>query len=131
VITVAKMVNYDMLARAIYDLVDHHQIGDAVKILEALGGPADGEEPFVRHTCNPDRPGQPLPWGRKAPEGECARCDQLRAGATPREAPPAIRKAAERKRADAAQVVAIQEHFRPGGPHSTGACGPVCTAFDW
>jgi len=91
----------------------------------------DTTEPFIRHTCNPRSPGKPLPFGRKADPGQCARCDQLRAGAEPRQAHPAIRAAAARRQADADRTAAIRDHFRPGGPHATGACGPVCTAFDW
>lgn len=86
---------------------------------------------FVRHTCNPAKPGQPLPWGRKAEPGKCPRCDELRAGDAPREAPPAIRKAAARQADDDRRSAEIKAHFAPGGPHATGACGPVCTAHDW
>lgn len=38
----------------------------------------------LKHICNTDRPGLALPFGRKAPEGQCPRCDELRSGATPR-----------------------------------------------
>lgn len=90
------------------------------------------EEPeFVRHTCNPNNPGQPLPYGRKAPEGECRRCDQLRAGATRREAPPAIQATQRRRRHEEVEARRYREHdcakagcFRyENGPY-------VCTAFE-
>lgn len=86
---------------------------------------------FARHTCNPNKPGQPLPWGRKAPIGECRRCDQLRAGDTPREAHPAIQAVTRKREQEEQTRQAMQDHFAPGGPHARGLCGPVCTAFDW
>jgi hypothetical protein len=36
-----------------------------------------------------------------------------------------------RREADAMRCAAIRAHFAPGGPHSRGACGPVCTFGDW
>lgn len=86
---------------------------------------------FARHTCNPRNPGKPLPFGRKAAPGECPRCDELLAGAAPREAHPAIRAAAEQRADDTERSAAIRAHFAAGGPHSAGQCGPVCTFGDW
>jgi hypothetical protein len=76
----------------------------------------------ARHAC-----GGPV-FGRKTPG--CPRCDELLAGAAPREAPWAAtaRRNAAYAEADARARAA---HFAPGGPHAAGACGPVCTAFDW
>ena len=85
-------------------------------------------ERTTRHTCTAD--GKALPFGRKAPEGECPRCDELRAGAAPRT--PGWVESAERKaRHEAQDRAARKAHFGPGGPHRRGDCGPVCTAFDW
>jgi hypothetical protein len=86
-------------------------------------------KPFVRHTCNAARPGQPLPWGRKAPEGECARCDELRAGAAPREAPHGIREAKASEADDARRSAEIRQHF-DSGEHAA-KCGPISTCYDW
>jgi hypothetical protein len=36
----------------------------------------------IKHTCTSD--GRAQPFGRKAPRGECPRCDQLHDGAAPR-----------------------------------------------
>ena len=70
----------------------------------------------TKHTCN-----GPV-FGRKTPG--CPRCDELLAGAKPvnwacRTVPQYDERAA------------IAAHFAPGGPHATGKCGPVCTAFDY
>lgn len=82
---------------------------------------------ITRHTCTPD--GKALPFGRKAPEGQCPRCDELRAGAAPRAAHPAI-QAAQRKRADEQrQLDWLREHFA-SEKHRTGGCG-VCTYGQW
>ncbi len=92
---------------------------------------SDHEAPgqITRHECTLD--GKALPFGRKAPIGDCLRCDQLRAGAAPREAHPAIRAAATRRSDDDQRAAEITAHFAPGGPHSQGACGPVCTFGQW
>jgi hypothetical protein len=41
-------------------------------------------ETVTRHTCNPNQPGKPLPFGKRAPAGDCPRCDELAVGAAPR-----------------------------------------------
>jgi hypothetical protein len=92
--------------------------------------PAD-PEPITRHVCNLNRPGQPLPFGRKAPAGDCPRCDELRAGAEPRQAPAWIERYRAARDAGDSRAEEIREHFAPGGPHERGACGLVCTKFDW
>lgn len=73
----------------------------------------------TKHTCN-----GPV-FGKLAPEGECARCDELHAGYRPRPG-----WGSQRRKAEAQRSRAIAHHFRPGGPHARGECGPVCTAFD-
>ncbi len=97
----------------------------------ATPAPAEKWE-WVPHTCNPKKPGMPLPFGRKAPEGECESCDQLRAGRPPREAPPAVQAAQTRRAHEEMEDRRYREHdcakagcFRyPGGTY-------VCTAFQW
>jgi hypothetical protein len=84
-------------------------------------------ENFVRHTCTPD--GKALPFGRKAPEGECPRCDELRNGAAPREAHPAIRAGIAKRANEARQLAELQKHFA-SEKHRTGGCG-VCTFGQW
>ena len=73
----------------------------------------------TKHAC-----GGPV-FGRKTPG--CPRCDELIAGA----APVVQAWRGQRARDEAGMSAAIHAHFAPGGPHSRGACGPVCTAFDW
>lgn len=94
----------------------------------------------TKHTCTPD--GRPLPFGRKAPEGKCPRCDELRNGATPREG--WQKDYYERKRRhDAQRDAAIRAHTNETCSHMTkhqfiGHDGRwvttwsgVCTCFDW
>jgi hypothetical protein len=78
----------------------------------------------TKHTC-----GGPS-FGRLTPG--CPRCDELKAGAparqhgyfgTPRQA--------LRQHNEQMERAAIRDHFAPGGPHSRGTCGPVCTFGDW
>lgn len=83
---------------------------------------------FVRHTCTPN--GKALPFGRKAPEGQCPRCDELRAGAAPRAAHPAIQAGIDRRAREEQTRVEMNAHFA-SDKHRGGGCGPVCTAFDW
>ena len=69
-----------------------------------------------------------MAFGRKSPAGQCARCDELSAGAAPRAAQYDYgRKARE----EAKTLAAIKNHFAPGSAHSRGLCGPVCTFGDW
>lgn len=79
------------------------------------------------HTCCP--PGRGPAWGKKTPG--CPRCDELLAGAAPREAPAWVGRVQRRQQDERDYDRRREEHFAPGGPHATGACGPVCTAFDW
>lgn len=86
------------------------------------------DQPPVRHTCTPD--GKALPFGRKAPVGQCPRCDQLHAGAAPR----TLNWVESRNRTladDVERGAAIRAHFAVNGPHAAGQCGPVCTFGDW
>lgn len=87
-------------------------------------------ETTTKHSCNPRNPGKPLPFGKKAPVGECPRCDELRDGAEPRTLG-WIESKNRREADDARQSRDMAEHFAPGGPHQRGDCGPVCTKFDW
>jgi hypothetical protein len=89
--------------------------------------PAAAEE-FVKHTC---RGGRGPAWGRLAPVGECRRCDQLHAGAERRAAPAWTEQAERQQRHEEQTAAAAREHFKPGGEHARGACGPVCTRFDY
>jgi hypothetical protein len=85
-------------------------------------------EPFTVHTCTPT--GKALPFGRKAPEGDCPRCDELRAGAAPRLAPHGIRERRAGFDADAVRAEEIRVHFA-SDRHRSGGCGRVCTFGDW
>jgi phage FluMu protein Com len=85
-------------------------------------------QPFTRHTCTRD--GKALPFGRKAPEGQCPRCDELRNGAAPREAHPAIQAANRQRQWEAQSLADVREHFA-SEKHRSGGCGPVCTFGDW
>ena len=58
-------------------------------------------------------------------DADCARCQELMTGAEPRKG------WGQRRREDeAARLRDIRDHFRPGGPHECGECGPVCTFGD-
>lgn len=84
----------------------------------------------TKHTCNSTRPGMALPFGRKAPLGDCPRCDELHSGAASRT--PAWVDTLKRATADRqSRSAEIRAHFAAGGPHARGACGPVCTFGDW
>lgn len=89
------------------------------------------QAPITVHTCNRRRPGKPLPYGRKAPAGECARCDEMHAGAPPRPAPEWIEKYRRLRDMGDARAEDIRQHFAPNGAHERGDCAPVCTAFDY
>lgn len=110
----------------------HDTTGAAVtaampRLLKELGIPTVG------HTCTST--GKPMPYGRLAPEGQCPRCDERRAekaaGIEARPAPAWAEKARLRADNDRMASEAITDHFRPGGPHANGECGPVCTFGDW
>lgn len=59
----------------------------------------------------------------------CPRCDELKAVAEPVSR---SRGRAERGRTGGYPTTReINAHFAPGGPHSRGTCGPVCTFGDW
>lgn len=98
------------------------------KLLKELG------IPLVGHTCTST--GRPLPYGKLAPAGKCARCDERRAEQAegiPARPAPAWTNRVQTRREDTGGYptnAEIDDHFRPGGPHATGACGPVCTFGD-
>ena len=75
----------------------------------------------TKHTCNE---GSGPVFGRKAPVGKCARCDELRAGAAP------VKWAPSRASIDAQRCKEIAAHFA-GHKHRSGQCGPVCTFGEW
>lgn len=91
--------------------------------------------PLVGHTCTST--GKPLPYGKLAPAGQCARCDERRAekeeGIPARPAPAWTERSRARQNDTSGypSTSAINDHFRPGGPHARGECGPVCTFGDW
>jgi hypothetical protein len=90
--------------------------------------PAGQDKPALTlHTCCP--PGRGPAWGRKTPG--CPRCDELLAGAPPRDVPARLRGLVRQREMDEQSDRARREHFAPGGPHARGDCGPVCTAFDY
>lgn len=66
----------------------------------------------------------PVVFGRKV--AGCPRCVELANGA-----PPVRWSISNAKRNEALFVDACKAHFAPGGPHSQGKCGPVCTFGDW
>jgi hypothetical protein len=67
----------------------------------------------TKHTC-----GGPV-FGRRAPLGQCKRCDELTFGM------PAVQWASKRT-CEAAQIAAIRAH-----DCKVSRCGPVCTFGDW
>lgn len=83
---------------------------------------------FAKHTC---RNGRGPAFGRLAPAGQCPRCDELHAGAAPREAHPAIKAVQRRRDQEELSSSELRAHFAPGSPHSRGHCGPVCTFGQW
>jgi hypothetical protein len=94
-------------------------------ILRALG------IAIVKHTCNG---GRGPAYGRLAPPGVCTRCDELRAGDKARPAPAYAQEGARRTARNFGgypTTPEISDHFRPGGPHALGECGPVCTFGDY
>ncbi len=70
----------------------------------------------TKHSCNG---GEGPYFGRKT--AGCPRCDELLAGANPREG-----WGDHKRRWEARQLEAIRNH----NCHRSN-CGPVCTAFDW
>jgi hypothetical protein len=78
-----------------------------------------------------------LPFGRLVPEGQCPRCDERRAeqaeGIPARPAPAWTGRAQRSQEATNGYPTRAEhdEHFRPGGPHQRGTCGPICTFGDY
>lgn len=77
----------------------------------------------TKHTCTSD--GKALPFGRKAPRGECLRCDELSNGAAPR-ADHAHRR--ETPQTQSQRWAEIRAHRNTCHMCLTGG---TCTAFDW
>jgi len=81
------------------------------------------------HTCNGDV-NSGLPFGKKAPEGVCRRCDELRNGAATRSA--GWDRVKRRQEEDARRAEEIRAHFAVGGEGWLKAQrGEVDTAFEW
>jgi hypothetical protein len=81
--------------------------------------------PGTKHTCNPNNPGMARPFGKKAPRGECPRCDELHDGAEPRslgwvDARNTRQFHDEQRARDIANHDCVKAR-----------CSSVCTAFDW
>jgi hypothetical protein len=121
----------------LYKVLDEYGVRPALWSFEAGQGQysrSDGAvcwtewEPVVRHTCTPD--GRALPFGRKAPEGQCRRCDELRNGAAPRAPHPAIQAGIDRRTNEARQLAELEKHFA-SEQHRFGGCGLVCTYGQW
>lgn len=91
--------------------------------------------PLVGHTCTTT--GRPLPYGKLAPEGKCARCDERRAekaeGIPARPAPAWAGRSARRAEPSSGYPTDTErdDHFRPGGPHATRCAGSICTFGDY
>jgi hypothetical protein len=76
----------------------------------------------ARHTC-----GGPV-FGRKTPG--CPRCDELLAGAEPRQLPEWRQRRIDRANEDQRRVEEIRAHFE-SAKHRSGGCGLCCTFGDW
>ena len=87
-------------------------------------------ETTTRHSCNTSQPGKALPFGKRAPAGQCPRCDELAAGAQPRAAwGTSHYGAGTRAQGDAARAAEIRAHFA-SEKHRT-QCRRTCTFGDW
>jgi len=73
----------------------------------------------TKHTC-----GGPA-FGRLT--AGCPRCDELIGGA----APVVQSWRGQRARDEAMRIAEHRDHFKAGGRHARGLCGPVCTFGDW
>lgn len=69
-----------------------------------------------------------MSFGRK--DMQCPRCIEMATGAPARSGWQRDHFAMKAHNA-AMDRQAIKTHFAPDGPHATGKCGPVCTAFDY
>lgn len=87
--------------------------------------PRNGDGGYI-HTCNGDNPAG-LGFGRRAPRGECARCDALADGAPARARFGGRQTAAQRDHDRCAEITA---HFA-SDRHRSGGCGIVCTFGDY
>jgi hypothetical protein len=76
----------------------------------------------TKHTCTPH--GGALPFGRKAPEGQCPRCDELHQGASARSLPWTPKQ-------DVPYVRHICEGSGCSADNVRGAGLGVCTYGDW
>jgi hypothetical protein len=140
-----KHLSWD-LAQLLTEQYGNLQVGNEAAIqaalpafLAAIGAKTDTGQNVVsdEHVGhNHDQSGRPCPesqgkalaFGRKKPEGECRRCDQLRAGAKPRLAPHGLREGLARASDETRKILEIRAHFAPGGGHEK--CGSISTCYD-
>lgn len=61
---------------------------------------------------------------------KCPRCRELIAGA-PRRSSPKWDAVKRMRNEDERRTLGVRSHFAPGGGHSRGCCGPVCTFGDY
>jgi hypothetical protein len=80
----------------------------------------------TKHTCTDT--GKALPFGRKAPEGECPRCDELRNGAEPVRFAGSDRREADRQEARRAAANRAKGLCSCGRLHSAS---DMCTYGEW
>jgi hypothetical protein len=84
----------------------------------------------LKHTCRYAPSGPPFRRYNLTEDEDCARCDEMRHGGEARR-PDWVEYLGSTTRRAAQDAEERRRHFAPGGPHATGKCGPVCTAFDW
>jgi hypothetical protein len=157
--TAEKMTKEQALAIMAYDIAD--MIGradnydglipedkltqdDLIKLLPDLFRAA-GFDPFktatktaettpeqrVEHTCNPNRPGRPLPYGRNNP-AICERCRELVNGAPRREAPAWVARSQHRRTQEETSRRHLDAHLdSPSHRNNTCNGGLPCTYGQW
>ena len=79
----------------------------------------------TQHTICGALPGRGPAFGRKV--AGCPRCDELLAGAAPRELGYTPR---DRQAEDAQRLAELRDHFA-SAKHRNGGCGICCTFGDW
>ena len=86
------------------------------------------------HSVCGGSPGRGPAFGRIRPGQGCPRCDELAAGAEPRQLSAhrqaMIDSAAHRAQDEEQTRKEMRRHFA-SDEHRTGRCSRVCTAFDW
>jgi len=69
-----------------------------------------------------------MAFGRK--DVNCPRCAEMLSGAPTRSGWQSGYFETKKRQVEV-EKASRAAHFAPDGPHATGKCGPVCTAFDW